>query len=96
MTKEEILAFLRQKKSYLRRQFGVVSIALFGSYARGEADESSDIDLAVEIESPNRFRSFFALKYYLEEQLQKRVNLGVESTLKPIAKAHAQKEMIRV
>ena len=96
MTKDEILTFLKDKKAYLQQHFGVISIGLFGSYARDEAWEESDIDIAVEIESANKFRSFFDLKYYLEEQLHKRVDLGIESTLKPAAKEHARKDMIYV
>jgi len=56
MTKNEILTFLKDKKAYLQQHFGVISIGLFGSYARGEANEESDIDIAVEIESTNKFR----------------------------------------
>jgi len=96
MTKEEILTFLREKKPYLSRNFGVQSIGLFGSYVRNEAKENSDIDIVVEIESDNKFRSFFNLKYYLEEHFQKNVDLGIESTLKPIVKKRIEKEIMYV
>jgi len=96
MTKEIILSFLRDNKEFLSQKFGVYSIGLFGSYVRGEEKESSDIDIAVEIESDNKFKSFFNLKYYLEEHLQKKVDLGIESTLKPIAKKRIKKEIIYV
>jgi hypothetical protein len=46
----------------------------------------SDIDIAVEIESQNKFRSFFGLKYYLEEKLHNKIDLGIESALKPAAR----------
>jgi len=96
MTKDEILNFLRDKKSFLAERYGVLSIGLFGSYARDEARDDSDIDIAVEIESSNKFRSFFDLKYYLEEQLQKQIDLGIESTLKPIAKEYISRDIIYV
>jgi len=96
MTREDILIFLKSKKVFLEQNYGVLSIGLFGSYARGDEREDSDIDIAVEIESKNKFRSFFDLKYYLEEYLQKKVDLGIESTLKPIAKKHISEEILYV
>lgn len=95
-SKSEILNFLTQHKDELKKRFGVISIGLFGSFARDEQNSSSDIDIAVEIDSRNRFRSFFNLKYYLEKELQRSVDLGIESTLKPIAKEHISKEIIYV
>ena len=96
MTREEILVFLREKKTFLAQNFGVLSIALFGSYARGDAKEKSDIDIAVELKSDNKFMNFFGLKYYLEEHLNKEIDLGIESTIKPAVKESVQKDMIYV
>jgi predicted nucleotidyltransferase len=96
MTKVDILQFLEEKKIFLSQNFGVQSIALFGSYARDEQREDSDIDIAVEIESENKFKSFFDLKYYLEEHFKKRVDLGIESTIKPIVKKYIEKDIIHV
>jgi predicted nucleotidyltransferase len=96
MTKKEILSFLKDKKSFLTQNFGVQSIALFGSYARDEQREDSDIDIAVEIDSENKFKSFFDLKYYLEEHFKQKVDLGIESTIKPIVKEYVKKDIIHV
>ena len=49
LTQNQIISLLRAEKSYLTKEFGVVNIGLFGSFARGEENESSDIDLVVEI-----------------------------------------------
>ncbi len=94
MTKRFILNFLSSHKAELAQKYGVTKIGLFGSYARGEEREDSDIDIAVEIESSNKFRSFFNLKYFLEEHSNKTIDLGIESTLKPIAKKYIEKEII--
>jgi len=96
MKKREILDFLRQNKKALREKYGVTKIGLFGSVARDESDETSDIDIVVELESPNRFRSFFNLKYHLEKAFGKEVDLGVESSLKPIVKERVKREIIYV
>jgi predicted nucleotidyltransferase len=96
MTKNEILTFLRDKKEFLVENYGVLSIGLFGSYARDEAREDSDIDIAVEIKSKNKVDNYFGLLHYLEDTLDKKIDLGIESSLKKIVKPYVQKEIIYV
>lgn len=96
ITRQEIIQFIRSHKQHLRDTYGVTRIGLFGSYARDEAKEGSDIDLTVEIQSSNKYRSFFGLKRHLEKNFNQKVDLGIESTLKPIAKLHILKEIIYV
>ena len=96
MTKIYILNFLQAHRQELFENFGVVKIGLFGSYARDEAISTSDIDIAVEIESKNSFRSFFSLLHFLEDGLQQKIDLGIEHSLKPIAKNKILKEIIYV
>jgi len=94
MNKEEIISYLGSHKKEFRDKYGVTRIGLFGSSVRGKQTENSDIDIAVELESKNKFRSFFNLKRELEKKLGKKVDLGIESTLKPVAKEHISKEII--
>jgi predicted nucleotidyltransferase len=96
MHKSFILDFLTRHKQELSEKYGVTKIGLFGSYARDEQREDSDIDIAVEIQSNNKFRSFFALKHFIEDNLHHKIDLGIESTLKPIAKEHILREIIYV
>jgi len=97
MTKSEILDYLRNHKSELNKKYGVSKIGLFGSYARNEQNNDSDIDIAIEIEKGKKnIHTFLALKREMEKVFNKKVDLGIESTLKPIAKKHIQKEIIYV
>jgi predicted nucleotidyltransferase len=96
MTKNYILDYLKAHRDELSKKFGVKKIGLFGSYARDEANSDSDIDIAVEIESENSFRSFFNLLYFLEDGLKSKIDLGIEHSLKPIAKERVLKEIIYV
>ena len=96
MNKQEIIEFLTLHKKELYSEYGVTRIGIFGSYARGEMKKDSDIDIAVEIESENKYRSFFGLKRYLEQKFETKVDLGIESTLKPVAKRNISKEIIYV
>jgi len=81
-------------KKELKEKLGVIKIGLFGSYARNEATSDSDID--IEVESDNSFRSFFSLLYFLEQGLDNKIDLGIEHSLKPIAKRNILKEIIYV
>ena len=97
MTKAEILSYLQTHKDELGRKYGVVKIGLFGSYARDEQNDSSDIDIAVELEKSKKSLSvLFALKREIEQSLGKSVDIGIESALKPIVKEYVQKEIIYV
>jgi uncharacterized protein len=49
---QNILQILRQHKPELQRKYPIARLGVFGSYARGEATEKSDIDIAVEINGP--------------------------------------------
>jgi hypothetical protein len=64
----------------LRQRFGVERIALFGSLARDEASENSDIDLVVSLARPPGF-AFIELADYLDEKLGHIVDLITDSTL---------------
>lgn len=93
MNNEDIMQFLRGQRQALN-EMGVVKIGLFGSYARGDAREDSDIDIAVEISGAHRADRFFRLLHFLEDGLNKKIDLGIESALKPAVKNRINKEII--
>lgn len=75
-----IVKATQKEMPYLRQQFGVEQVALFGSFTRDEASEESDIDLVVTLNRPLGF-AFFELADYLEAKLGRRVDLITASTL---------------
>jgi len=97
MTKAFILNFLSNHKEDFFHKYGVTKMGLFGSYAREEAKESSDIDIAIEMSNEKKsLHAFFSLKRELEKAFSTKVDLGIENTLKPIAKERILKEIIYV
>lgn len=74
MTSKDILDFLRKEMPYLRKEFGVISIGLFGSYANGTQGPNSDVDLLVELKEP-RFDFLAGLQLHLEDKIGKPIEL---------------------
>ena len=83
-------------KVELRTQFGVRSLALFGSVARDEATAASDVDILVEFETPPGFDGYMGLMFRLEDLLGCRVDLVMETALEPCARPVVEQEAIRV
>ncbi|MDM7266208.1 MAG: nucleotidyltransferase domain-containing protein, partial [Aquificaceae bacterium] len=67
---EHNIKTLRNHLRYLRKEYGVKSLAICGSYARGEHKESSDVDILVEFSKPIGLK-FISLADYLEKILGK-------------------------
>ena len=80
--RDEILLLLREHRSDPER-LGVKSLAFFGSAARGEEREDSDVDLLVEFQRPAGLFEFVDVKQYLEDVLGCRVDLETPDSLKP-------------
>jgi len=78
---EKIKNILAEHKEIIRERYGVRILGIFGSYARGENTEISDIDILVEIERPIGLK-FFELWDYLEELLGVKVDLLTTGAIK--------------
>ena len=73
MTKTDILNLLSRHKEAFSEKYGVTKIGLFGSYARDEAQEKSDIDIFAEM--PPKFDLLIKLQEELESQLKHKIDL---------------------
>ena len=67
MTKDECIKLLKKCMNILKDKYGITSLSLFGSTARGEQKEGSDIDLFVDTETANPFLLMDA-KEFLEKE----------------------------
>ncbi|MCB9740502.1 MAG: nucleotidyltransferase family protein [Deltaproteobacteria bacterium] len=94
-SREQVLAVLRDALPRLR-PFGVRSLALFGSFARDEADARSDVDVLVEFASTPRFGEWLDVRDQLAVALGRPVDLVMTTALQPRMKAEVASELLRV
>ena len=81
ITKENILAKLRELKPTLYKDYAVTEIGLFGSFTDNTSNEDSDIDILVELEKPIGWK-FFSLEMYLEKIFNRKIDLVSKNALK--------------
>ncbi len=94
--KEEVLDTLRRLKPLLENRYGIESLALFGSFARDEATENSDVDLAIVSIREKSLMKRLAAKRFLEKHLQRSVDLGYLDTMHRFIRHRIGDEMIYV
>jgi predicted nucleotidyltransferase len=94
-SREDILSVLAREKPRLQRRYPVRRLALFGSYARGEPQSDSDVDLLVEVD-PSIGLRFVTLAEDLEGLLGLPVDLVSQGALKPTQMAVLASELIDV
>ena len=96
MNRAEVLCILSGHQNDLQRQFGVRSLALFGSGSADEATEVSDIDVLVEFDRPTGYFGLIALQEHLEGLFRCKVDVGTPRSLKPHIRARVLGECIHV
>jgi predicted nucleotidyltransferase len=96
MNRRVILDHLSAEAPDLRARYGVKSLAVFGSMARGDDREGSDVDILVTFEGRATFDNFMGLKLDLEELVGRPVDLLTPKCLAPEMEARIEKEAIRV
>ena len=80
---EEIEKIIKNNKKELNEKYGLISIGIFGSYARGEQYSESDLDLLVEVRRPMGFVKFIRLENHLTQLLGIKVDMVTQKALKP-------------
>jgi len=97
LNKDQVLTYLREHKQEFFDQYGIESIGLFGSILNDRLRDDSDIDLAIEmVASHKNLHNFLAFKRHLEASLQRPIDLGIESALKPTIKKEISEEILYV
>ena len=74
LSKNEIISSIKAEKTFLKENFGVLNIGLFGSYAKNQQNSDSDIDFLVEFTEP-RFDWIANLQIYMEKKFEKKIEI---------------------
>lgn len=90
-----ILQILRKHKPELQRKYPVSRLGVFGSYARGEATDKSDIDIAVDIDGPMGL-SFVEMADEIEALLGIKTDVVPKRSIKPQYLDYVEKDIIYV
>lgn len=96
MEQDDVRLKLASYQQELKNRYGISSIFLFGSVARNDAGQKSDVDLLVEFDSPIGLFDFIGLQQQLESVLGCKVDLGTKRSLKLRVKDKVMQEAIRV
>jgi len=91
-----ILDYIKAHKRFFKKEFKVKKIGLFGSFARDEEDDNSDIDIVVELEKPDMFY-LIGIKQTLEEKFNKKVDVvRIRDKMNEVLKDKIMREVIYV
>jgi predicted nucleotidyltransferase len=92
--RDTTFATLRTMLPELRRRWPIRSLGIFGSFARGDLNDSSDIDVLVEFHRPIALSSFLALEDALEQSVGCKVDLVSHGALKPFMRQGVMRDLI--
>lgn len=96
MNRTTALQLLKREKAHLAREFEVADLALFGSVARDEAREGSDVDILVKFDGPATSKRYFGVQFYLEDLLGCPIDLVTDKALRPELRPHIESEAVHV
>lgn len=96
MNRDNVLNVLRAHKATLAQRFGVTELALFGSFARDQATDDSDVDILVRFDVPPNWQRYFGAQGYLEDLLGRPVDLATNQDLRTEIRPYVEREVIDV
>jgi predicted nucleotidyltransferase len=94
--RDDLLPILRAALPGLRRRWPIRSLAIFGSVARGDATDASDLDVLVEFDQPVTLSAFLALEQELSDLSGRPADLVSRPALKPFMGARVLQEAVAV
>ena len=96
MNKSEILRLLQTNKLAPMERFSVTDLAVFGSFARDEATDESDLDILVTFDNPATSRSYFGVQFYIEDLTGRAVDLVTDRALRPELRPSVERDCMHV
>ncbi|MEA3446333.1 MAG: nucleotidyltransferase domain-containing protein [Bacteroidota bacterium] len=96
LTSSDILRFLSENKAYIRKNYHCEEIGLFGSFARNEQTDDSDIDLLVVYNpgTPDIYDTEQKIKEYLRCKFNRKIDICSKKWIKPVFKSLVLKDVV--
>lgn len=95
MLREKVLNLLKEHLEEIRK-FKIQKISIFGSVARNQDTPHSDIDILIKFDGPASYDLYMDLKFFLEDLLDRKVDLITEDGVRTEIKQFIEKDLIRV
>lgn len=95
-TTDQILTILKEKKSLLQKRYCLSELGVFGSYARGDFNEKSDIDILVDFNGRIDGFDYIRLAHELEDAFSQKVDVVSRKGIKPQYLPYVEKSLIHV
>jgi uncharacterized protein len=92
----EIRGILQDNAENLRKRYGLVDLAIFGSVVRDEADENSDVDILTGFERPLSLLTLVDAEYFLSDLLGVKVDLVPARSIRPELKEQILGEAVAI
>ena len=94
--KKEVLEYLKENKKYFYEKYGIKSIKLFGSVARGEDNENSDIDLLIEFKDfkSANLRNYMGFIEEVKNVFKRKIDVATNEMIKPLLWKYIKKDLI--
>ena len=96
MKRNRVLELLRTHKPFLAQRYGISEIALYGSFARDQADERSDVDVLVTFSSAPDWERYFGAQEYLEHLFGRPVDLATDREIRAEIRGYVKRDAIDV
>ena len=96
MQRAAVLKELARIKPQLTAQYGVSSLALFGSTVRDTAKPGSDVDVLVSFDGPATSERYFGVQFCLEDLLGRPVDLVTDKALRQELRSSIEREAVHV
>jgi len=87
---------IQKKISHILKEHKVTKAGIFGSYARGEQNKKSDVDILIEVGNDVGLIGFISLKMLIEKAIKKKIDLVEYDTIRKELKENILKEEIRI
>ncbi|NMF63188.1 DNA polymerase beta [Brasilonema octagenarum UFV-E1] len=95
-TLEEIKQILRQSKPLLQEQYQITQLGIFGSYARGEQTQESDVDVLIDYDRAPTLFKLVELRDYLSNAIGMKVDIVTQNGLKPRIRERVLSEVVYI